>query len=107
MVGVRNTRKRNSGSVLPIATVLAQAEAPDVDAVLRRMQPVAMVRAQFDRHQLWATPPPTIDGRAFHGQWANKYWKNIPGPFYSTTLNMMSLLAFGNETKSHLLYDDS
>src|SRR4029077_3913523 len=67
------------------------------------MQSVRMAKPP----QLWATPAPNFDGGSFHGKWSEKYWKNLPGPFYSTTSNMMSLLAFGNETTNHLLYDDS
>jgi len=41
----------------------------------------------------------------FKGTWNAKYWKNTPGPFYSTTENLMSLLAL-NEDPHHLLYDE-
>jgi hypothetical protein len=46
----------------------------------------------------------------YHGlpsdhHWNRRYWKNVPGPFYSTTDNLMSLLASG-ESPRHLIYDD-
>ncbi len=54
---------------------------------------------------LWATPPPSCDKACYQGSWDRKYWKNIPGPYYSTTENMMSLLASNGSTE-YLLYDD-
>ncbi|HNO80067.1 MAG TPA: hypothetical protein PKN33_18615 [Phycisphaerae bacterium] len=35
-----------------------------------------------------------------------KYWKNIPGPFYSTTNNLMSLLV-SLEAHDHILHDET
>ncbi len=58
-----------------------------------------------DISKCWATiPTVTLDPRSFQGRWSEKYWRNVPGPIYSTTLNMMSGLAFGGD-EQHLLFD--
>jgi hypothetical protein len=40
----------------------------------------------------------------FYGQWSRKYWKNVPGPLYSTTDDLLSLLAFGDDP-GHIMFD--
>ncbi len=69
----------------------------------------------------WSTSPPDelfteeflhangveyeIEVDRFAVRWKEKYWKNTPGPFYSTISNMMSLLA-SSDAPSHLFYDE-
>ena len=54
----------------------------------------------------WAiVPPVTLRSELYGGEWQEKYWKNIPGPIYSTNLNMISGLA-SSEMREHALCDD-
>lgn len=50
--------------------------------------------------------PHDLDTEDFCDDWNLKYWKNIPGPFYSTTNNLMSLLV-SLEAHDHILYDET
>lgn len=75
----------------------------------------------MNQSQRWAKPVPlelfsdeflrrngatfTPEPDRFVGTWEEKYWKNIPGPFYSTTENLMSLVA-SSEAPGHLFHDD-
>lgn len=47
-----------------------------------------------------------LDVADFCNSWPNKYWKNIPGPFYSTTPNLMSLNV-AHEAQGHIFYDET
>ncbi len=54
----------------------------------------------------WAiVPPVTLRSELYGGEWKEKYLKNIPGPIYSTNLNLMSALA-SNQMREHALIDD-
>jgi len=55
----------------------------------------AVTRAVFDA-VMWSPQSARAILPQVHlaGDWADKYWKNIPGPFYSTRLNSRSLAAF-------------
>ncbi len=68
----------------------------------------------------WAIPPPEeifcegilcfkgitieLNRDDFSGTWSEKYWKNIPGPFFGTNVNMMSLMA-SSDAPGHLIHD--
>ncbi len=46
-----------------------------------------------------------LDRDDFSGTWDERYWKNVPGPFYSTIFNTMSLMA-SSHAPGHLIHDD-
>lgn len=41
----------------------------------------------------------------FQGRWTDRYFKNIPGPLYSTSDNLMELMSSFLDRK-HIIYDD-